>query len=343
MTDKMIDRNCCRKAQIGVQTIGKVPQLIVSLLLIFGPGVRSIPAQVDQGTITGVISDSTGAAIPKASIDVLNVGTGQKLHTNADANGVYTLPPLIVGTYDVTASANGFASSTMHFVQVRVDQRLSLNLMLKVGASSQSVEVSATDVPLLQTQDASDAQVLSSETINNTPLNGRNYTFIAQLTPGVAPATSAGSRGQATGDFDANGQRPEQNNYILDGIDNNSTSADLLNSTSYSIKPPPDALSEFRIQTISYDAQLGHSSELSSTQQSRPAPIPSTAIYGNISETAHSMPVSSMLRAFLRITRISLAQRLGDQSFGTICSSSEMPRQTGSSRATRSFCPSRHH
>jgi hypothetical protein len=260
MTEKLANRNYWRGARVQVQTADKAPKLIVWLLFIFGLGVPTLHAQVDQGTITGVISDATGAVIPKASIVVLNVGTGQKVHTSADANGVYALPPLIVGTYDVTASANGFASSTMHFVQVRVDQRLSLNLMLKVGASSQSVEVSATDVPLLQTQDASDAQVLSSETINNTPLNGRNYTFIAQLTPGVAPATSGGSRGQATGDFDANGQRPEQNNYILDGIDNNSTSADLLNSTSYSIKPPPDALSEFRIQTISYDAQLGHSS-----------------------------------------------------------------------------------
>jgi hypothetical protein len=260
MTENQTNRNCWRRALIQVHVSAKASNLIAILPLMIGLAVPILRAQVDQGTITGVISDATGAVIAKASIDVLNVGTGQKVHTSADANGVFTLPPLTVGTYDVTASANGFASSTMHSVEVRVDQRLSVNLALKVGASSQSVEVSATDIPLLQTQDASDAQVLSSETINNTPLNGRNYTFIAQLTPGVAPATSAGSRGQATGDFDANGQRPEQNNYILDGIDNNSTSADLLNSTSYSIKPPPDALSEFRIQTISYDAQLGHSS-----------------------------------------------------------------------------------
>ena len=230
------------------------------LIMLLGLALPALYAQVDQGTITGVITDSTGAVIPKASIDVQNVGTARKLHANADANGVYTLPPLQVGTYDVTASASGFASSTMHSVEVRVDQRISVNLKLNVGSSSQTIQVSAADIPLLQTADASDAQVLSSEAINNTPLNGRNYTFIAQLTPGVAPATSSGSRGQATGDFDANGQRPEQNNYVLDGIDNNSTAADELNSTSYAIKPPPDALSEFRIQTISYDAQLGHSS-----------------------------------------------------------------------------------
>jgi Carboxypeptidase regulatory-like domain len=248
------------RAQIPIQMSGRIRGLVTILLLIFELGVRIPQAQVDQGTITGVIADTTGAVVPKASIDVLNVGTGRRLHANADANGMYTFPPLPVGTYDVTASAGGFASTTMHSVEVRVDQRLPVNLTLNVGAASQSVQVFATDVPLLQTQDASVAQVLSSATINNTPLNGRNYTFIAQLTPGVAPATSSGSRGQSTGDFDANGQRPEQNNYVLDGIDNNSTAADLLNSTSYTIRPPPDALSEFRIQTISYDAQLGHSS-----------------------------------------------------------------------------------
>lgn len=232
--------------------------LVLGFMFLFLTG--SVTAQVDQGTITGVIADTNGAVIPWASVDVLNLGTGRKTHASTDANGVYTIPPLTIGTYDVTASAKGFASSTMHSVQLRVDQRQSVNLTLNVGAAAQSIQVMATDVPLLQTQDASDAQVLSSEAINNTPLNGRNYTFIAQLTPGVAPATSAGSRGQANGDFDANGQRPEQNNYVLDGIDNNSTSADELNSTAYTIKPPPDALSEFRIQTISYDAQLGHSS-----------------------------------------------------------------------------------
>ena len=251
-------RNLWSKALPNILETKRVHRLFAMLML--GLMFPILHAQVDQGTITGVITDSTGAAISKASVDVLNVGTGLKLRAATDASGVYTSPPLQVGTYNVTASANGFASSTMNSVEVRVNQRLSVNLRLNVGASSQTIQVSAADVPLLQTQDASNAQVLSSETIVNTPLNGRNYTFIAQLTPGVAPATSAGSRGQSTGDFDANGQRPEQNNYILDGIDNNSTAADLLNSTSYTIKPPPDALSEFRIQTISYDAQLGHSS-----------------------------------------------------------------------------------
>jgi len=138
-----------------------------------------------------------------------------------------------------------------------VNERQPVNLTLNVGAETQTVEVSASDVPLLQSKDASVTQVFSSDVVNEVPLNGRNYVFIAQFAAGAPP--SADGRGAVNGDFDANGQRPEQNNFILDGVDNNSSSADILNGTSYSVKPPPDALSEFKVQTISYDAQLGHS------------------------------------------------------------------------------------
>ena len=133
----------------------KTRNRVAILFVLLGLAVSALHAQVDQGTITGVVTDSTGAVIPKASIDVLNAGTARRLHANTDSNGVYTLPPLTVGTYDVTASAEGFASSTMRSIEVRVDQRLSVNLTLNVGSSSQSIQVSATDVPLLQTQDAS--------------------------------------------------------------------------------------------------------------------------------------------------------------------------------------------
>ena len=228
-----------------------------SLIVLFGLLASALHAQVDQGTLTGVVTDSNRAVLPNATISIVNVDTGLHLSTSTDSSGVYISPPLKVGRYDVTASAAGFAPSVVRSVAVQVDQRQAINLTLKVGSATQTIEVSASDVPLLQTQDASSAQAISSEVINQTPLNGRNYVFIAQLSAGVAPG--ADGRGDANGDFDANGQRPEQNNFILDGVDNNSASADMLNSTSYSVKPPPDALSEFKIQTISYDAQLGHS------------------------------------------------------------------------------------
>jgi TonB-dependent receptor-like protein len=111
--------------------------------------------------------------------------------------------------------------------------------------------------PLLQTQSGSTGQVIDAATINATPLNGRNWAFIAQLTAGVAPAN--GARGQGKGDFNANGQRAEQNNFILDVVDNNTNVVDFLNGASFAVRPPPDALAEFKVQTGSYSAEFGHS------------------------------------------------------------------------------------
>ncbi len=110
----------------------------------------------------------------------------------------------------------------------------------------------------METQESSVGQVLSTETINNTPLNGRNWVYIAQLSAGVAPPFG-GTRGSGNGDFVANGQSAEQNNFILDGVDNNTNLVDFLNGSSYVVKPPPDALAEFKIETSNYSAELGHS------------------------------------------------------------------------------------
>ena len=114
--------------------------------------------------------------------------------------------------------------------------------------------------PLLQSESASVGQVMSTETINDTPLNGRNWVYIAQLTAGVDPGLSAGgARGGGTGDFSANGQRTTQNNFILDGVDNNVNVDDFQNGASYNVRPPPDALAEFKIDTSNYSAEFGHS------------------------------------------------------------------------------------
>ena len=103
-------------------------------------------------------------------------------------------------------------------------------------------------------------QVVDTETINNTPLNGRNWVYIAQLTAGVTPAIAAGGApGAGTGDFSANGQRTLQNNFILDGVDNNNDTDSMQNGQSYNVRPPPDALAEFKLDTSNYSAEFGHS------------------------------------------------------------------------------------
>src|SRR6202008_289736 len=152
---------------------------------------------------------------------------------------------------------SGFETVNREKLHLDIQQRLNVNLTLPPGSVSQTVKITS-DVPLLQTQDAAVGQVISTEEINNTPLNGRNWVYIAQLTAGVAPPFG-NTRGSGTGDFVANGQRAEQNNFILDGVDNNPNLIDFLNGASYVMRPPPDALAEFSLQTSNFSAEFGHS------------------------------------------------------------------------------------
>jgi Carboxypeptidase regulatory-like domain len=211
--------------------------------------------QADQGSLGGIVTDSSGAIVPNATVTVSNPDTGFTQTTTSDASGNYIFSPLKIGTYSVKAEAPGFASTTLENISVNVNSRSQANLTLGVGGATQTVTVTAAP-PSLQTQDASTGQVMPTRVINDTPLNGRNFVFIAQLAAGVAPG-NPGARGNAKGDFSANGQRVEQNNFILDGVDNNSNLVDFLNGASFVIKPPPDALQEFKVQTSNYSAELG--------------------------------------------------------------------------------------
>lgn len=214
-------------------------------------------AQVDQGAITGTVQDSTGATVPAAKVTVKNIDTGLVLEGTSNGSGVYVFSPLKIGNYTVSATAPGFQTTKQENVHLDAQQRLNIPIFLKLGTVSETVTVSEAP-PLLETQTSGVAQVISSETINNTPLNGRNFVYIAQLTAGVAPPFG-NTRGSGTGDFVANGQRAEQNNFILDGVDNNTNLVDFLNGSSYIIRPPPDALSEFSLQTSNFSAEFGHS------------------------------------------------------------------------------------
>jgi hypothetical protein len=141
---------------------------------------------------------------------------------------------------------------------VNVNANVLVNLKLPPGSVTETVEVT-TSIPVLQTQDASVGQVMDSRNVNDLPLNGRNFTFLAQLSAGVN-SPQADTRGNAsTGAFSANGFRPAQNNYMLDGIDNNSDTVDFLNGTNFVVLPPVDAVQEFKVQTTNFSAEFGRS------------------------------------------------------------------------------------
>jgi TonB-dependent Receptor Plug Domain. len=215
-------------------------------------------AQVDQGAITGIVSDPSGAVVPNAHVTLRNTDIGLTLETLTNTSGQYTFAPVRIGHYSVTASAQGFSSTTQQNLEVNVQERLQANIQLQVGAATETVTVTGTP-PQLQTTEASVGQVVDSTTLNSLPLNGRNFTFLAQITAGVN-TPQADTRGNAaSGAFSANGLRPAQNNYLLDGIDNNSNAVDFLNGTNFVILPPLDAIQEFKVQTAQFSAEQGRS------------------------------------------------------------------------------------
>ena len=217
----------------------------------------NLPAQSTTGSILGTVTDASGAVVPAAAVTVTNMDTNitTSVVTNGTGDFVATLLP--IGRYSVAVEAKGFKKAVSSDIQVNVQDRLRLDFVLQVGNIVDTVEVQSA-APLLQTDSSNLGQVVESKRIEDLPLNGRFFSRLAVLTAGTAP-TPTGARDEATGGFSANGVRPYQNTYILDGMDNNSLSEDLVSQASYVVGPPPDAIAEFRVQTNSMSAEFGRS------------------------------------------------------------------------------------
>jgi len=213
-------------------------------------------AQVDTGTILGTVKDSSGAVVPAAQVTLTNQDTGFTLNTKTSGDGTYIFTPIKIGTYKVEATMTGFQKALQLNAKVDVEQRLVVDLTLVPGQVTQTVEVTAAP-PVLQTQNAMVGQVVGHEAVDDLPLNGRNFTFLAQTVAGVHMSGFWSGGFGAFGSFSADGTRPEQNNYLLDGMDNNTNQLDFLAGTNYVNLPPPDAIGEFKLQTADYSADIG--------------------------------------------------------------------------------------
>lgn len=212
-------------------------------------------AQKDTGTIVGTVKDPTGAVVPNAGVTVTDVEHGQTIDTTTNTDGEFVASPLRVGRYTVTVQQSGFKKAVSVPVDLDVQQRIAVNVVLQVGEISESVVVSSA-TPLLESETSELGQVVDSQRVANLPLNGRNFAQLALLTAGTAPS-EPGARDEQSYGFSAGGARSLQNNFLLDGIDNNSNLTDLLNETNYVIQPPVDALAEFKVQTNAYSAEFG--------------------------------------------------------------------------------------
>ncbi len=210
------------------------------------------------GAISGTVTDASGSAVHGATVTLTNEGTNAALSTTTGNDGVYKFTPVRIGSYKLNITFQGFETIVRTHVTVNVGENVVADFTLKPGNVTTTVEVTAA-APVLQSQDASVGQVIDSKSVNDLPLNGRNFTFLAQLSAGVN-SPQADTRGNAaSGAFTANGLRAAQNNYLLDGIDNNSDTVDFLNGTNFVVLPPVDAVEEFKVQTSDFSAEFGRS------------------------------------------------------------------------------------
>ena len=212
-------------------------------------------AQKDTGSIAGTVKDQTGAIVARAHVTVTDLDRGNRIETVTNDSGAYVASPLRVGRYTVTVEHPGFKRAVSVPVDLDVQQRIAVDVTLQVGQISESIEVTGA-APLLETETSELGQVVDHTRMANLPLNGRNFAQLALLTAGTAPS-EPGARDEGGFGFSANGARSLQNNFLLDGVDNNSNLPDLLNETNYVIQPSVEALEEFKVQTNAYSAEFG--------------------------------------------------------------------------------------
>src|SRR5260370_3098343 len=211
-------------------------------------------AKVDQGAIRATVEDPTGAVVPSAKVTLTNEDTRFTLETKTSGDGSYSFTPIKIGTYTVGVESQGFQAVSQAHVAVHVNDQVKLAFTLTPGLMTQSVEITAA-VPLLQSQSSTVGQTIDEHQVNDLPLNGRNYTFLAQISAGVVGMQSG--RVQGTGGFTANGLPWSHNSYMLDGIDNNNDSVDFNSGTAFVILTPPDAIQEVSVQTSNFTAEYG--------------------------------------------------------------------------------------
>jgi carboxypeptidase family protein/TonB-dependent receptor-like protein len=193
--------------------------MLVGLVLV---AATALVAQTFRGTVLGSVTDASGAVVSGAAVKVKNTATGQERSTQTSADGSYAVPELQVGTYTVTVTQSGFETAVTSGVAVDVATERRVDVALKPGQVTETVQVSGADLPQVETTTNDLGGVLTAQTVENLPVNGRDYTKLIYLNPGVAgsPDQISDSPG-SFGEFSMNGARGRSNNYLLDGTDMN--------------------------------------------------------------------------------------------------------------------------
>jgi len=226
--------------------------LLLAIVLLLG---ASAFGQAVSGNLTGVVIDPSGAAVNGATVDATNIATGQKVTTSSRGAGEYLFSNLPVGTYNITVTAAGFKTTTLSNVPVELNRYNTANLKLELGASATTVEVSGAAPPVdtttAQIQNTFDDRLSQDLGLTGTGGTGGGVLNLSLLTPGV---TNASSLGLGTGPS-VGGQRPRDNNFTVEGVDNNNKTV-----TGALITVPPEAVDNFTLLSNQFNPEFGHSS-----------------------------------------------------------------------------------
>ncbi len=240
----------------------KLRLLVVFILL----ATTLLVGQTFRGTILGSVTDPSGAVVAGATIKIRNMGTGQERTTTTSADGSYNVSELPIGTYSVTVSQTGFKTFIATGVTVDVATERRVDASLKTGQVDTRVEVNAEDLPMVETTSNELGGVITSQSVEDMPVNGRDYTKLIYLNPGIAgsPDQISDSPG-SLGEFSMNGSRGRANNFLLDGTDMNDgfRNDPAINQAGVFGDPatilPLDAVAELRVLS-NYQAEYGRNS-----------------------------------------------------------------------------------
>ncbi len=232
-------------------------------------------AQEFRATLTGRVIDSTGAAVPGAVVQVRNTATNEVATAVSDAQGIYAVPLLRPGAYNLSTQVAGFKAYTREGLTLNIGQTAAVDITLEVGAVTEQVTVTG-EAPLLETTTADRGGVIDSQGVREFPLNARNPFMLSMLIAGVnfngAQIYQRPFDNGAIADWSINGSQNRQNEFLLDGAPNNAQAG----GNNIALVPPVDAVQEFKIQTIPTTPSTGTPGAASSMSRSRAEAIPST-------------------------------------------------------------------
>src|ERR1700738_2543621 len=241
-------------------------QIAATIALLVGMGLHTrLDAQAVGATLSGTVTDQSGGVVPKADVAILNTATADTRTVTTNADGIYSAPNLQPGPYSVTVTAAGFSKIVQNNLTLTVGSSQVLNITMQVGQSSQTVEVTA-EAPSINLANAEIGAITDETTIKELPLNGRSWSDLANLQPGVYQIhTQPGieTRDRFTRGYglqlSISGSRPQQNNYRVDGISindpGNGGPGNVLGANA-----GVDAIAEFSVLTTNYSTEYGRAS-----------------------------------------------------------------------------------